>query len=164
MNENLQKEIDSLDIHDVYLRGSIAKCFDDFDPKYNDDLEQLVFQTKHIVKQSEVVELDNEAVELDKKQLLLRVFIDFGVRWVDASIEDEAQSVRAMIEAEFVSEYVIKEGLDQICIDEYARKNSSYHVWPYWREFLMNQCNRMHLPRLVLPAIQLAHNRHQPDK
>ncbi|PPK75626.1 hypothetical protein B0F87_10595 [Methylobacter tundripaludum] len=163
MNANLQKAIDSLDIHDVYLRGSIAKCFDDFDPKYNNELEKLAFQTKHIVKQSEVVEVGKEIVELKKRQLLLRVFIDFGVRWVDTSIEDEAQSVCAMIEAEFVAEYVIKEEMDQACIDEYARKNASYHVWPYWREFLMNQCNRMHLPRLVLPAMQLAHNRHQPD-
>ena len=156
MNANLQKAIDSLDIHDVYLRGSIAKCFGNFDPKYDDEIEKLIFQTKHIVKQSEVVELDN-------RQLLLRVFIDFGVRWVDSSIEDESQSVRAIIEADFVTEYVIKEEMEQTCIDEYARKNSSYHVWPYWREFLMNQCNRMHLPRLVLPAMQLAHNRHQPN-
>ena len=48
----LQKAIDSLRIHDVYLRDLAAHCVGDFDPKYNADLETLVVQTRHHVKQS----------------------------------------------------------------------------------------------------------------
>lgn len=154
MNGNLQKAIDKLHIHDVYLRGSVAQCVNDFEPKYAPDIEQLEVQTKHIVKQAQIV-------KLDEAQFLMRVFLELGVRWVDSSVADEAQSIRAFVEAEFVAEYAMDEELEQVCVDEYALKNTSYHVWPYWRELLMNQCNRMYLPKYVLPAMQLAHNRHQ---
>jgi hypothetical protein len=157
MNANLQKAIDTLRIHDVYIRNSIAQCVNGFDPKYDNDLEKLVTQTKHGVKQSQLA-------QLGETQWLVRVFIELGVRLVDATVEKENESVRAFIEAEYVAEYTVDKELEQACIDEYAQKNASYHVWPYWREFLMSQCNRMYLPRLVLPTMQLAHHRHQLDK
>lgn len=153
MNKNLQRAIDSLHINDVYLRESIAKCFDGFDPKYNDGIEELEIQTKYVVKQSQVVTVEGDG-------LLLRVFIEFGVRWVVAESEGDDKPVRAMIEAEFIAEYLMDSLIEEVCTQEFSLKNASYHVWPYWREFLMNQCGRMHLPRLIVPAIQLAHNRH----
>lgn len=156
MNANLQKAIDVLHITDVYVRGSRAQCIDGFEPKYEQDIEKLTIQTKHGVKQSQVV-------QLDESQFLLRVFIEFGVRWVDDSNGETAQTTRALIEAEFVAEYAMDENLDQACIDEFSLRNAIYHVWPYWRELLMNQCGRMHLPRLVLPTMQLAHHRHQEN-
>ena len=109
----------------------------------------------HAVKQATVAALDDESQ-------LLRVFVRLGVRWVDPEEENEALSVKAVIEAEFIAEYQMTATLEQACIDEFCLKNASYHVWPYWRELLSNQCARMHLPRLMLPAVQLAHNRHQP--
>ena len=63
-----------------------------------------------------------------------------------------------MIEAEFVAEYAMGEQLEKDCLDEFALRNASYHVWPYWRELLMSQCTRMHLPRLVMPTTQVAQN------
>lgn len=157
MNEKLQKAIDTLRIHDVYLRNSLSQCVNDFDPKYAQDIDKLITQTKHGVKQSHLAQVDD-------CQWLVRVFIEVGIRLVDPDIEQEDESVRAFIEAEFVAEYTLDQELEQDCINEYALKNASYHVWPYWREFLMSQCTRMYLPRLVLPAVQLAHNRHQAHK
>lgn len=154
MNANLQKAIDTLQIHDVYLRSSVSQCVNGFDPKYDQDIDKLVTQTKHGVKQFQLA-------QIDESQWLLRVFIELGARLVDPSIEQEDESVRAFIETEYVAEYTADEALEQACIDEYALKNASYHVWPYWREFLMSQCTRMHLPRLVLPTVQFANNRHQ---
>ena len=153
MNANLQKAIDTLRIHDVYLKNSVAQCVNDFDPKYDQEIDNLVTQTKHGVKQTQLA-------QLDETQWLVRVYIELGARLVDPRVTDEAESVRAFIEAEFVAEYTIDEELEQACIDEFALKNASYHVWPYWREFLMSQCGRMHLPRLMLPTMQLAHHRH----
>lgn len=153
ISANLQKAIDSLHIEDVYVRDFVARCVGDFDPKYNADFSALVIQTKHYVKQSLVVELD------DKKRLL-RVHVEVGTRWFDEKVADEATGVRAFIEAEFIAEYAMKAALDKSSIDEFSLKNVSYHVWPYWRELLANQCARMNLPKLVLPAVQLAHNRH----
>lgn len=156
ITESLQKAIDTLRIHDVYLRDSISQCVNGFDPKYDQNIDKLITQTKHGVMQSHLA-------KVDENQWLVRVFIEVGIRLVDPEIEQEDESVRAFIEAEFVAEYTVNKDLDQECINEYALKNASYHVWPYWREFLMSQCTRMYLPRLVLPAVQLAHNRHQND-
>lgn len=154
ISAELQRAIDSLAIQDVYVREQLASCFGDFDPKYAVDMERLVVQQMHLVRNSNVVEVNDE-IEL------LRVFVRLGARWVDSAEKDEELSVRAVIEAEFVAEYKMSEKLEQVCIDEFCLKNASYHVWPYWRELLSNQCARMHLPRLILPTIQLAHNRHQ---
>lgn len=154
MNANLQKAIDTFRINDVYLRNSIAQCVNGFEPKYAPDLENLETQTKHVVREAQIAQL-NEA------QWLVRIFIELGVRLVEPGIESEDISIRAFIEAEFVAEYTVDEELEQSCIDEYALKNASFHVWPYWREFLMSQCGRMHLPRLVLPTVQFAQNRHE---
>ncbi|HEY8034716.1 MAG TPA: preprotein translocase subunit SecB [Methylobacter sp.] len=154
LTENLQKAIDTLRIHDVYLRNSISQCFNGFDPKYTQDLDKLETQTKHAVKQSQVAQLDDS-------KWLMRVFIELGVRLVDPLSESEDDSVKAMVEAEFVAEYITDEEPGEECINEYALKNASFHVWPYWREYLMSQCGRMHLPRLVLPTVQFAKNRHE---
>ena len=154
LTENLQKAIDSLRINDVYLRNSISHCINGFEPKYAQGLEKLETQTKHAVKQSQVAQLDDS-------RWLVRVLIELGIRLVDPLDESEDNSVKAVIEAEFVAEYISNEEPAEACINEYALKNASFHVWPYWREFLMSQCTRMHLPRLVLPTVQFAQNRHE---
>lgn len=154
INANLQTAIDKLRIHDVYLKSSISQCLNGFEPKYRQNNDTLNVQTKHFVTQAEVI-------KLGETELLMRVFVEFGVRWMDINISEEDQSIQALIEAEFVAEYSMDEELNQECVDEYALKNASFHVWPYWREFVMSQSNRMYLPRYVLPTIQLAHNRHK---
>ena len=153
MSAHLQKAIDNLHIVDVYLRYQFCECSEGFDPKYAQNLEQLTVQQLHQVRHSEVVAVDHLGQ-------ILRVFIRLGARWIRPEVKDEELSVMALIEAEFIAEYKMSELIDQCSIDEFCLKNVSYHVWPYWRELLSNQCSRMHLPRLMLPAIQLAHNRH----
>ena len=153
ISTELQKAIDNLQIQDVYLKDLVARCEGDFDPKYNADVESLVIQAKHHVKQSMVVELDGQ-------EKILRVFVDLGARWVDEQVQDEASSVKVLIEAEFIAEYTMKQMLEKASVDEFSLRNVSYHVWPYWRELLSGQCDRIHLPRAVLPTVQLAHNRH----
>ena len=152
ISAELQKAIDSLQIDDVYVRELSAHCLNDFDPKYENNFEALVVQTKHVVKKSQILELDND-------QQFLRVFLNMGARWIDEKNEEEATAVKALVEAEFVAEYLMKAPLEQACINEFSLKNASYHVWPYWRELLSSQCDRMHLPRAVLPTVQFASNR-----
>jgi len=151
ISEALQKAIDSLQIHDVYVRDLVARCINDFDPKYDADLDALVVQTKHYVKQSMIVDVDENR--------LLRVFVDLGARWIDEAEKDESDSVKILIESAFVAEYVVQEELEEESIKEFSLKNASYHIWPYWRELLNNQCMRMHVPCIVLPTVQFADNR-----
>ena len=153
ISAELQEAIENVQIRDVYLRNLVTRCEGDFDPKYSADFESLVIQTKHHVKQSMVVELAGH-------ENILRVFVELGARWVDEKSHDEANAVKVLIEAEFIAEYTMKQMLEKASVDEFSLRNVSYHVWPYWRELLSGQCDRIHLPRAVRPTVQLAYNRH----
>lgn len=155
ISESLQKAQDSLHIQDVYLHDLVAHCDDNFDPKSIAAESSLIVQTKHYVKQS--VKLKSDA-----DQHFLRVYVVIGARWVNKEDKDKDNDelVKAVVEAVFIAEYTMGELIEKKCIDEFALKNVSYHIWPYWRELLANQCDRMRLPRFILPTIQLADNRH----
>jgi hypothetical protein len=148
---DLQRAIESLKIQDVYVRELTAKCLADFDPKHAEELDRLIVQRMHVVRESQVAELSDG-------NHLLRVFVRLGARWVMPEEAEEPSAVRALIEAEFVAEYRMDKVLDEAAINAFALRNASFHVWPYWRELLSNQCIRMHLPKLTLPMSQVADN------
>lgn len=153
VSKKLQQAIDSLVINDVYLKSTQAQCEDSFDPKSADSLEVLSVQQMHIVRKSEVIQVDGDGQ-------LVRIYIRLGARWVSQQEEDDEPDIQALIEGEFIAEYLVTNPLEQEAIDEYALKNASYHVWPYWREFLSSQCERFRLPRVVLSTVQFSK---QPD-
>lgn len=153
ISATLQDAIDNLKLQDVYLRDTFSHCHDDFDPKYP-EMETLKIQQMHVIRQSTVADVEDDGK-------LVRVFVRFGVRWVSPVEEQQEPEVFANIEAEFIAEYALDEEIQQTCIDEFATQNASLHVWPYWREFLASQCERMRLPRIILPAWQLPHHRRE---
>lgn len=146
----LQQAIDNLQIQDVYLRSSRSECVEDFRPQY-EDFSLLHLQQMHIVKQATVFEIEGDG-------RLLQVQILLGARWVVTSSVDEPD-IKAFIEAEFIAEYRFKSNIEQTAIDEFAQKNASYHVWPYWREYLASQTERLRLPRVILPTMQLGYHK-----
>jgi hypothetical protein len=153
ITSHLQKAIDGLLIQDVYLRSSQSSLADDFDPKYGQHVSSLTVQQMQIIKQIQVAEIDSGG-------FLTRVFVLMGNRWVEGQEVDKHEpNVQAVIEAVFVSEYLMPVELEQECLDEFAQKNAIVHVWPYWREYLSSQCDRLRLPRLVMPTLQLAHHK-----
>lgn len=147
VSKKLQQAIDNLVIHDVYLKKSQAQCVDGFDPKFANGAEDLLIQQMHVLRKTEVLKIEEDGE-------LLRIFMNMGVRWVMPEDNVEQPDIKAFIEGDFIAEYKINSDLEQACIDEFASQNASYHVWPYWREFLSAQCERMRLPRVVLPAVQ----------
>jgi preprotein translocase subunit SecB len=150
-DSNLQQAIKHLRIAGLYVRDLVCKCCDDFDPKYS-DVETLVVKSKYVVTKSDIVKIDEEQ--------LFRVFVEVGIKW---SQEEKSEvDYLAWIEAEYIAEYKITSELQKDCLDEFALKNVSYYVWPYWRELLASQCERMKLPRTLLPMTQVAHN-HDAD-
>lgn len=146
-SKGLQKAIESLVIQDVYQKTAKAFCNDDFDPKSYSKMEHIHVQQMHVVHKSEIVQIEDDGE-------LLRVFIRLGARWVILTETKDEPDIKATIESDFIAEYQIKTDLEQECIDEFSLKNASYHVWPYWREYLSSQCERMRLPRVVLPTVQ----------
>jgi len=161
----LQQAIDCLQIRDVLMRASQATLSEDFDPKYDSGVEALIIQLKHVVTQSQVLEVEDG----DQTQQIFRVFVDLGARWVEAGSEEQGKAgetapeplVKAQIEATLIAEYALKEVPGKEALDAFALKNASYHVWPYWREFLSSQSQRMGLPKVVVPTVQFAHNHNQ---
>ena len=89
---------------------------------------------------------------------ILRVFVELGARLKDES-SDQEHAVE--IEAEFVAEYNMAKMLSKECVDEFALKNASFHIWPYWREFLMSQCMRLGMSKIAVPTFQVAANQNQ---
>lgn len=157
MNEALQKAIDCLKICDVYLHSSSASLEDAFEPKYDSNLDKLEVQFKHIVIRSNVLELseDNQTANL------FRVFVELGARWIipgERKNGAEDLEVKAYIEGVMVAEYLMQTDPGPEALEQFAINNASFHIWPYWREYLAAQCLRMNLPKLVMPAVQFASN------
>lgn len=156
MDQALQQAIDALQIRDVYLRATQALLVDDFEPKYDSNLDAFELQLQHVVTHSSVLELEQEGESAIK---LFRVFIRFGTRWLSpagTAETPEEDRVRAVIEGTMVAEYEMKSDPGADALKEFALRNASYHVWPYWREYLATQCLRMNLPKVMLPAVQFA--------
>ena len=158
MSELLQSAIDNLSIEDVFLRKSLISIKDDFDPKYNRDLDSLDMQFKHLVRKHEVLKLENESQELQ----VFRVHVELGARWVyvadNVKDQSDGADIFARIEATMVAEYRMLSNPGQEALEIFALCNVSYHVWPYWREYLMSQAMRMNFPKTVLPIVQFATN------
>lgn len=148
----LQRAIEHLAIADVYLVGCESRYSEGFNPKEPHALEGLKVQTMHVARRSEVVQIEKE------EQFLLRIVLGFGVRWIRENEQAEAE-VKAFVEADYIAEYVMNGRLEQEAIDAFALKNASYHVWPYWREFLVSQSERLRMPRLILPMKQFPDNK-----
>jgi hypothetical protein len=151
----LQEAIDNLSIEDVYLRNNSTIIVDGFEPKYNKD-DGLKIAFKHLVKHAETYEI--EEPEDGDSNYILRVFVELGARLSDESSE---QGYAVEIEAEFVAEYNMATMLSKECVDEFALNNASFHVWPYWREFLMSQCMRLGMSKIAVPTFQVAANQNQ---
>jgi hypothetical protein len=146
-SKKLQRAIDHLTIQDVYIKSTQSQCNEDFDPKTT-ELDELLVQQMHSVQKSEVLKINESG-------LLVRIYVRLGTRWVTPN-DNEEPDVKAFVEADFIAEYRMTEDLEQECIDEFSQHNASFHVWPYWREFLSSQCERLRLPRVVLPTVQFS--------
>ncbi|MFC4654786.1 hypothetical protein ACFO3I_07135 [Rheinheimera marina] len=145
MNLLLQEAIDHLSINDVYLVHAQSSVAADSPAKYeNFDLFQT--QTRSALPAV-------SAIELKDGQHLVRVECGYGFRWVEEA-EGQEPVQKACIEATFAAEYVMKKVISNEAIAEFSKKNVHHHVWPFWREFLMSQTERMRLPRVTVHMCQ----------
>ena len=162
MTSLLQQAIECLQIRDVLMHDSEAFIAETFDPKYGTGVDGLLVQLKHIVSHSQVLEVEDG----ERTQQLFRVFIQLGARWIEGVPGEQGdgggtvaeEQVKAQIEATLIAEYALTDHPGKEALDAFALKNVSYHVWPYWREYLSSQCQRMGLPKVVVPTIQVAQN------
>lgn len=86
-----------------------------------------------------------------------------GIFWVLAQIttrlipvEPEREAV-VSVSAAFEITYSLPKELrvSQKQLNTFARINSVFNAWPYWREFVQNMVTRMNLPVVTLPLFRL---------
>ena len=151
--EEFQRAKDTLQSHDIYLKNTSSFTAEKFEPN-SVDWNDYVFQFIHLVRGSEIVGVTDED---GKESQFFKVYVDVGCRFIakkDQKIEEP--KIHAQIEASFCSEYLmLDEDLDEDSLKVFALQNVSYHIWPFWREYLMNMCNRLNLPKVPLPTMQI---------
>jgi hypothetical protein len=157
--EALQRAKDGLQIQDVFMATSSSSLVGGFDPKFDPRLASLELELRHIPKRSYLI----DGVHNGEQVSIFRVEIELGARQLapfDGQESDEAQpDVLVKIEATFMADYHIINPLlkdDREALDTFAVANASYHVWPYWREYLSSQATRMNLPKITLPMMQFS--------
>lgn len=162
MDKELQRAIEALSIEDVSIRTSAASLVDGYDPKFDPEIDSLRAELSHLVKGFEVVEVGQNG---EAAALMLRVLVELGVRWrphgghSEGDAEEprenpDSQTHVAFVEALMVADYSVDPNPGQDALESFALQNASFHVWPYWREYLANQCRRMNLPPIMLPMRQ----------
>lgn len=153
---------------DVALRASHVALSEEFDPKYQDIPRDIQLLQRTV--RSETVEVEDDG----SPHHLFRVFVRLGIRWIreaesaaktaEASKEDaDNVDVLAVIEATFVAEYDMVKELEQPALDEFALHNAPWHIWPYWREYVANQCARLNMPKATMPMQCLAPKEKSPE-
>ena len=149
--EALERAKAALQFDDIFQASVSAELGEAFDPKalaIDDASCQLQF--KHIVKQSNVLEYSNPG----DSATVFRVYIEVGIRLLYNKDLEVSDDPILQIEATYCVDYrITEEGLqtDQEALDAFALNNASYHLWPFWREFVMSQCSRMNVPKIPLP-------------
>ena len=157
----LERAKAGLQFEDVCQQRVEAWLEEDFDPRFDVDPQANQVQFKHHVVQSRLIEVSGEQGDFD----LFRVVIEVGARLVPSPEEKDRHLTLALIEAKYRVDYRITDpGLkdDKEALACFALQNASYHVWPFWREFLMSQGMRMNLPKVPLPLKVISSP--QPEK
>lgn len=149
LSAELQNAIANLKINDVYIDKIDAVVTD---RSFNFDEQKFDIEQKFGVKSFELKE--------SQEQKAVCFSFEAGVRWVSSQQQsselndEEDQQVIARIECVIVGCYLMKKEVSEEALREFAIKNCGLHVWPYWREFLTSQSERLRLPRVMLPITQ----------
>jgi hypothetical protein len=153
--EALKRALDNLHIEDLALRHSVVEV--DADCILGVDENQLEIQLKWGARNARLINATDNAT--NKSRALFIVEIGTSVRLVDKAelkSDDVVKKARAQVDATFLASYRVQDGADieQPALDEFAKHNVIYHVWPYWREYLANTLARAHLPAFTLPMFR----------
>ncbi len=162
----LRKAIEALTIEAVYLHSSTVRCMDGFVPQFMERDLSLVPQYRvGPADKFRVVTATREEDAIPSKTLLF--YFMAGVRLIDTAAvkdQDPSQAIpedAVYIEAktEFCAQYALDAAIDPDelgpALEEFARFNVGYHVWPYWREYVQSLCGRMGIPPIPIPLYQL---------
>lgn len=106
-----------------------------------------------------IVEFSFKSKPLSAPPSVVRLEIAFrmaGMRKKSASEERKPEPV-VLVECAFEMEYVLREGfgITQDHVNAFKDGNAIFNAWPYFREYLQNNLQRMGLPPLTAPFLRL---------
>lgn len=147
----LERAKAGLQFDDIFQTSASASLHSGFEVKFAVfDEASCHLQFKHVVQQSNVLDFQSDTETLT----LFRVYIDVGVRLIGGLTEKDVEEPTLQIEASYCVDYRINASElkgDNEALDQFALQNASYHLWPFWREFVMSQCTRMNVPKIPMP-------------
>jgi hypothetical protein len=147
-----------LSLADVFMRKAEFTVSDAYD--HLGAQVEFDSQYRHIVTGIEQL-VPADGAKADR---LFRALVDVAVRWgedknPDSDEADDDDFIElGRIEAQFVAEYTQRDEIPEECLHAFAMKAPSFHVWPYWREFVASTCARMNVPKIVIPPMSKARN------
>lgn len=160
MSTSIKDTARKLDIQHVYISASNSSFHNDFDPLMPNQMltGQYTINTVRI----DLKTLTDE--ESNVTHRFLRCYVQAGMRYflgeqpTDEEMQNEAwikSKLASEISAIYCVEYSIRPDVELTSEEnaEFGRVNVPYHVWPYWREYCQNTCNRMNLPVSVVPML-----------
>jgi hypothetical protein len=162
--EALNKAISALSINSVYLRKSSIEMHDDFEPSLRP--QALDVQTKANAIRHRIISGDPIEGSTEEPRKWIAIDVEVGARFL---LRDPADLVRQHGSTEEIAERIVGCQVEAIfstvyacdpsnvpppeAINEFARVNALYHVWPFWREFLHSTCGRLSIAAVTLPMM-----------
>ena len=74
---------------------------------------------------------------------------DIGIRLINKT-DDEENQIKVLIQAKFEAQYTSDSDFDNEALNLFGGINAEYHIWPYWREYVQNVCQRAGLPPISI--------------
>lgn len=159
MSTSIKDAARKLDIQHVYISASSSTFHNDFDPLIPNQLLTGQYTINTIRMDLKTMSDDETKVT----QQFLRCYVQAGMRYILGQPTDEEMTneewlkskIAAEISAIYCVEYAIRPDTELTTNEreEFGRVNVPYHVWPYWREYSQNTCNRMSLPVSTVPML-----------
>ncbi len=162
MNRNLlQQAIKAMAIRDVYFKLAHAEVKEEFDPLSSQ--EPLAVQFRTAVRDVQLI-LDQDEGDEGKSISLVRIVADCGMRLIPSESSGSTNVEHCVdVRAVLVSEYELLDDLKKESIDEFARNNGLFHIWPFWREYVHSCCARFRIPAIPVPMYQVPSERENSD-
>ena len=94
-----------------------------------------------------------------------------GIEEIPAKKPDEKPETVVLVECAYEVDYVLREGFEitPAHVKAFKDGNAIFNAWPYFREYLQNNLQRMGLPPLTAPFLRLQpkpkpHKRNQSEQ
>lgn len=148
MKDLLKSAISALSITNIFIRQSNISLSDGCNSFNFNDFKKKN-QSFRTVKRIEAIELVDET-EKANNRLFYSFHYSVGTRFIDNS-EDTSDDPLFIIEADFEAIYLSKKELSKEELEEFAKQNVGFNVWPFWREYVQSTCSRMGITSVKVP-------------